>query len=522
MDYKAGSHIPEKEILRRYKDEDGETFLEVRGIENTFFRVTTGNQVYYKIDKDMLGEEDLVLIDDFSEAAQGYDSEPVIELSEFETSDSFIEMGPEMLVEEEDAPLQLVNPEPQEDEIEITELEEGQIVPRYLRPLCKKTAYGGYSFRYNRFLYMLDKEYRVEMKTADSMTNYMLGVEDKVHVRHTTVPPGEKPAAPAAPVTSFTPVMPVTPVTPVTSVKAPPSFPSPPSPPSPVSRAGQSVEMKEEFKTGEFLPIPLRERCEMDITTGAGRVIIGNYLYLLDANYAVTARMKLAHSAGETTASVPVFGDAPRKQPSAEEIVTHLVKHFEIALAKYNISADFFKDSVLGPGYRETLLRMYNGDLTELSDDTREAAAQGKLTVLESEKGFTLLRAAILHELYIKSTLAGRGNNMKYYVTHICSIGPDGRLSEFQGEIPLKKQQDLLEFFGSRAGVYTDKTKLIKQLYRDLRITIFEDYQTVRKIGGKVSFNAFLIVKLYEHTTRLDRGDGITMIRLSRDIMDYH
>jgi hypothetical protein len=483
MDYKAGSHIPEKEVLRRYKDEDGEIFLEVRGAENVYYRVTAVNQVYYKIDKALMEEEDLELIDDFSEAPQGYDSEPVIELSEFETSDSFIEIGPEMLVEEEGAPLNLVNPEPHEDDIELAELEEGQVVPLYLRPLCKKTAYKGYSLRYNKFVYMLDKEYCIEMKTPDSMASYMLGVEDKIHARHSTVPPIEKPAAPVTPVTSTAPVSPHQ----VTE-----------------SSAGQSAGIKEEFETGDFLPLSLRERCEMDIATGAGRVIIGSYLYLLDANYAITTRMKLAHSAGETASSTPAPGRAPKKLLPVEEIVDNLVKHFEIALDKYNISAGFFKDNVLGPKYRKTLIRMYNGDLTELSDDTREAAAQGKLTVLDNEKGFTLLRAAILHELYIKSTLVGRGGNMKYYVTYICSIWPDGRISEFQGEIPLKKQQDLLEFFGSRASV-----------------SIFEDYQTIRKIGGKVSFNAFLIGKLYEHTTRLDRGDGITMIRLSRDIMDY-
>lgn len=490
MDYKAGSQIPEKEILRRYKDEDGEIFLEVRGMENAYFRVTTGNQVYYKIDKTLMGEEDLQLMDDFSKLEPGYDSEPVIELSEFETSDSFIEMGPEMLVEEEGAPLHLVNPAAHDEEIELAELEEGQVVPRYLKPLCKKTAYGGYSFRYNRFLYMLDKEYRVEMKTTDSMASYMLGVEDKIHVPRKAAPQVEKPAAPT------------------------------PTPP-PVSSAYNSMEMKDEFEKGDVLPVPLRDRCDEDIATGGGRVMIGNYLYFLDANYTVTARMKLAYTEGDAVGPASVPGAAPQKQLPVDEIVANLVKHFEIALDKYNISADFFKDSVLGPGNREVLMRMYNGDLTELSDDTREAAAQGKVTVLEGEQGFTLLRAAILHELYIKSTLAGRGGNMKYYVTHIGSLEADGRLNEFQGEMSLKQQQDLLDFFGSRAGVYTDKTRLIRQLYRDLRPTIFEDYQAIRKIGGKVHFNAFLIVKLYEHTTRLDRGDGITLIRLSRDIMDY-
>jgi hypothetical protein len=281
------------------------------------------------------------------------------------------------------------------------------------------------------------------------------------------------------------------------------------------------MEMKDEYEKGDVLPVPLRNRCDEDITTGGGRIMIGNYLYFLDADYVVTARMKLAYTEGDAVVPAPVPGAAPQKQLPVEQIVANLVKHFQLALDKYNISADFFKDSVLAPGNREALMRMYNGDLTELSDDTREAAAQGKLTVLEGEQGFTLLRAAILHELYIKSTLAGRGGNMKYYVTHICSIGPDGRLNELQGEMPLKQQQDLFDFFAGRAGVYIDKNRLIRQLYRDLRPTIFEDYQAIRKIGGKVRFNAFLIVKLYEHTKRLDRGDGITLIRLTRDIMDF-
>ena len=491
MDYTVGSHIPEKAILRRFKDEDGEIFLEVRGIEGAYYRVNSGNQVFYKIDKALMAEEELNLIDDFSNKWMKMDSEPVLELEEYEADEPVIEMKPEMLMKEE-----FIRPNPEDDEIEVNELEEGQLTPRYLRPLCKRTAYDGYSLRYGKFLYMLDKDYRVEMKTPDSVSSYMLGVEDKISSLKSS------------------------------TVQASPPLEPPPIPISlefdlPEKDTNINLEMKDEFEKGDLLPASLRDRCEKDMVTEGGRIIFGNYLYLLDLNYIVTTKMKLTYSEEDATDAVSLPADTSQENLPIEEIVANMVKHFEIGLDKYNINADFFKESVLGDGNRAVLFHVYEGDLTILNDNTREAASKRKLTVLKTEKGFTLLRAAILHELYIKSTLAGRGNNMKFYITHILSLQPDGRVKQSQDDWPLEKQQKLLDFFNDRASVYTDKADLIRQLYRNLRNTIFKDFKAIRDIGGNVSFNAFLIVKLYELTNRLDRGDGITMIRLSRDIMNY-
>lgn len=501
MDYTVGSHIPEKEILRRYKDEDGEIFLEVKGIEGAYYRVTSGNQVFYKIDKALMEEEELNLIDDFSkkwikddpEKAIKGDPNAAIELEEYDAGEPVIEMKPEMLMKEE-----FIRPHLEEDEIEVNELEDGQITPQYLRPLCKRTSYGGYSLRYGKFLYMLDKDYRVEMKTPDSISSYMLGVEDKIaSLKSVTVqasPPVEQPAMPISMELDLQEV-----------------------------DTNTNQEIKDEYEKGDLLPAPLRDRCEKDMVTEGGRIILGDYLYLLDMNYMVTTKMKLTYSE-EDAADVDIVPLSPptfQEKLPIEGIVANVVKHFEIGLDKYNISADFFKESVLGDGNRAVLFRVYEGDLTKLNDDTLEAAAKRKLTVLETEKGFTLLQAAILHELYIKSTLAGRGTNMKFYITHILSLQPDGQIKQFEGNWTLEKQQKLLEFFNSRANVYTDKADLIRRLYRNFRNTIFQEYKAIREIGSNVSFNAFLIVKLYELTSRLDRGDGITMIRLSRDIMNY-
>lgn len=492
MEYKVGSHIPEKEILRRYEDEDGETFLEVRGNEDVLFRVTTGNQVYYKIDKSLMDEEELTLIDDFSKIIAESGTKPEFDSEEFEPP---MEISPDMLLEEEEGTLEAGGlTSEQKEHREVTELDEGQQVPEHLKPMCLRNAYGGYTLRFNRFLYMLDSDYRVEVKTADSMSSYLLGEEEDV----TVLEPMELVDA-AATVERVTP-----------------------------KESSTDQEMGIELQKGEMLPSHLREQCEEDISFGSGsRIIIGDYLYLLDSDYRVTVKMKLSYSHG--TAEIPVpeskkpgEKEPDKKLPPVKKIVSNVLKHFKVALKKYNISADFFKETVLASGGRKALACVYDGDLTELNDDTREAASQGKQTVLE-KKGFTLLRAALLHELYIKSTFTGRGENMKYFITYIACIEPDGALQEsrFDDKISLEQQREMVEFFSSRRKEYTDKAQIITRVHHLLRKNVFKEYNALRQAGENVRFNAFLIAKLYEHTTRLDRGDGITMIRLSRDLMDY-
>ena len=65
MEYKVGTYIPNSEILREYTDEDGEIFLELRGMEDTLFRVNKENQICYQIDKSLLVDEELTLVKDF-------------------------------------------------------------------------------------------------------------------------------------------------------------------------------------------------------------------------------------------------------------------------------------------------------------------------------------------------------------------------------------------------------------------------------------------------------------------------
>jgi hypothetical protein len=486
MEYKVGNYIPDGEILRQYTDEDGEIFLEIRGMEDTLFRVNKENQVCYQIDKSLLENEDLTLVKDFSHLK----SEPAPEL-EFQPWQESQLQEPEKDIQKPYVPDETAPGGGRAESLRILDsLEEGQQVPEDLKSLCKRSIYGGYSLRYNGYLYILGSDYCVLDKTQESLLSYPL--EDETDL----LDPEEM----GIPIIS--------------------------------ENDQKNLPEEIEFQKGDILPSHLKSQCEQYISAeGGSRIIIGGYLYLLDSQYRVTSKMKLSYSEDEE-AEVPLnFPDTDeldkkklykqQKQLSVEETAANMVKTFEIALETYHISADFFKETVLDPDNREVLIRAYHGDLTQLNDDTREASSQGKMTVLE-EKGFTLLKAVLVHELYIKSTREGRGENMKYFLTHIIDAYPDGTQRQLKKEISLAKQKEILAFFGSRARVYPDKSEIIRRVRRQLRSNIFEEYEELQKANQKVRFNACLIMKLYQHTNRLDRGDGITMIRLSRDLMDYH
>jgi hypothetical protein len=94
-------------------------------------------------------------------------------------------------------------------------------------------------------------------------------------------------------------------------------------------------------------------------------------------------------------------------------------------------------------------------------------------------------------------------------------------LADVPDAASLDVQKEMVEYFGGRANVYEDKAEIIKRVYRHLRFNIFEEFEECRHNGEKILFGAYVIMKLYQQTSRLDRGDGITMIRLTRDIMDY-
>jgi hypothetical protein len=501
MEFKMGSPIPDYMILKRYTDEDGEIFLEVRGFEDLYIRVTEGNRYYYKIEKTHMEGEELNLVEDLSAATTEdipfSDRETV--KTRIPTEEELLSIGRELEMSEDnsldsetfdspDAP----EPEEVKDEPEeVNEWSEGQRIPFHMRSKCKENDYGGFTFRHNNFLYLLDNTYLVEVKTKDTTDKYQM--EDK--------PEDTEPEVS--------------------------DTPSPGPSPAPAEPKVKALDI------GDTLPSIYKEQCEEDIGPGGGsRITIGDFLYFMDSKYKITQKMKISFMGSDfdSTPAGPAVLPPPHKKtpgttPEAsrlmiKDIVINLLKTVLIALQKYGISADYFKESVLGRANRETLIMAYKGDLSNLNDDTREAAKDGKTVVLQ-EKGYNLFKAVLIHEFYIKSTLSGRGDNMKYFLTHIAAARRDGTLDSFEDEITEDHRQQLLDFFKERADVYTDKSEIIRRIHRKLSGSILKEFKKLLDNGEKIHFDAFLILRLYENTNRLDRGDGITMMRLTRSILKY-
>lgn len=498
MDYLLGTPILDENILRRFKDEDNDVFIEVRGVPDVLFRVTEGNRVYYKIEKSKMKNEELTLIEDRSEIELLTTSEVIfsdLELSSPSVSQSNLFESEEFFTGESSITLQSGANDGDDPP---KEFYEGQVLPPEFRSMCEENDYKGYNLRYKKFFYMMDSQYRIEIKTTDAFNNFDVA-EDFLEPEPQY---GE------------------------TTVKTESVLDKPDSQPL--------FDRNIELNKGDSLPPHFRDECETDITGAAGyRVTIGDYLYILDSEYVVIQKMKFSVvdtdfdlAVEPPSLSSPVEENKETQspvRPSDDEIliqVNRLIKTFHENLDAFHISAGFFIESVFKPSNREVLVRAYNGNLAKLNDDTREADLKGE-TVILREFGFNLFKAVLIHELYIKTTLAGRGDKMKYFLTHIAAAQPDGSVSNLQDNLPQESQKKYMEYFESRADYYTDKTEIIKRVYRHIRPTVHEDYKEMRLSRENIRFDAFIIAKLYEHTTRLDRGSGITIIRLTRDILDF-
>lgn len=529
MKYTIGTPIPDEDILRCFKDEDEEKFIEVRGMPEVLFRVTEGNRVYYKIDKSKLNNEDLTLVEDYSWKKPtsnlfgdgGRTGESVLSLDrnqfdskEYSASGASITHRTGSVLDEK------------QEEENPKEIREGKKLPVKLRAKCKKNGYG-YSLHHESFLYLMDANYRVEVVTPDTFSEY----EREVALREEKLETQKR--------------------------KADYEKNNPP---------GDDDSGKDDFMKGDILPAHWRPFCEAELGAGGGsRITIGDFLYIMNAQYEIMQKMKISISEHEEEEFVlPLINridrlDEPEElaiplKPVREtitsptpkpfvppvkveikeplkplnkgwflppgEIVENIAKAFDGAIKKYGVNADFFRESVLCANNRKNLIRCFNGDLSQLNDDTREASSRGEITELD-ENGVSLFKGVLIHEFYIKTTLTGRGNKMHYFLTYIVAAEPDGTMGPLHVKIPLEEQKALVEFFGEKAGDYPDKSNIIGRVYRQLRSSIYDLYKDVWVSGENVRFNALLLAKLYEFTTRLDRGDGITMIRLVRDILDF-
>lgn len=464
MDYKTGDKIPDSEILRRLQDEDGAFYLELRGEKEHLFRVGSSNSLFFKLEKAGELMKRLKVIDDFR---------PFGDISEeVKEEEPDIEPSDEITLKIDVAKLQ--------KKLEEITFKEGQKIPDGLKSQCKRNEYGGYSLEYNKFLYVLDSEFRVEIKKA---------------------------AVPAA-ATDFT-------------LEAETLVPQP----EPTGAAeGAGMKNKSSLEKGDLLPEKLRSQCDLDLGAGGGyRIEIDSTLYLLDEDYRVVARMsQAAHEFEIPPAAVHVEeSDSKKQEPKhpPEKIVDSVLKKFRIALKFDKIDASLFMEKTLAESNKPVLLKVFHGDLSELNEDTKTSAGSGRITKVD-KGGISLLKAAILHELYLNSTYRGRGHHVIEFLSHIISPWKDAVLTISQKDLSLMEHEKLIDFLNKRSAAYTDIGEIIYQIYSEIKGDIYDGYLDVRK-EGRTLFKAFLIDKLYLMISRPDKGDGVSLISLTRDIMDF-
>lgn len=472
MEYKTGDRIPDNEVLVRFMDDEGGVYVEIKGEKEFLYRIGENNSLFFKVERTdkLMGE--LRLLDDFR-STEDYMEQPEKEEEEPEVEPS------------DEITLKIDAEKIQKKLAEIT-FEEGTKIPDGLKSQCKKNEYGGYSLEFNNYFYVLDAGYRVEIrrpvKTKAPTSDFTLEADDLVTPAQDKGDVGE-----------------------------------------PV-KAGKVVLDK-----GDILPEHLRSRCEVDLSAGSGfRIEVDNSTYILDEDYRVVVKMSHHYQADEEEPVVPqpepaAAMEQQQKQDSQqhppEKIVESVLKKFKIAIKVDRVSVDLFLQQTLIPANKPVFLNIYQGDLTELNEDTKAAAKMGRITKLKTG-GISLLKAALLHELYMKSTFSGRGERMLEFLTHIISPWKDAALTITQKDLYMTGQERLLDFTGKQSDIYGDIGDVIHRIYMEIKGSVFEEYRKVQKEGSTL-FKAFLINKLYEKISRPERGDGISLIILVKNIMDF-
>ncbi len=194
-------------------------------------------------------------------------------------------------------------------------------------------------------------------------------------------------------------------------------------------------------------------------------------------------------------------------------------------LARHGITASFFRDTILQPGRKQLFARALAGDIdADLLGDKRPPTTDEKM-VLRRQAGPTLLKAVLLHNLYINSVKSQRGDDL-----------PEDRGKRMRGFIadlicwqqrpepaaPRGDREPLLRHFQrlSMLSHFEPKKMMIERVY--MQIEADPDYRGLaRDKAPLLDLKTMLIYKLYSLTNISDRGNGVEMILLVREIMGY-
>lgn len=292
------------------------------------------------------------------------------------------------------------------------------------------------------------------------------------------------------------------------------------------------MNSEEYKKKGARLPEPLRPYAK---TAHLIRDNDGVHLYDEDWMFITSLRVASPHPPSSPPPSSPRIQERPPEPPPPETRLTGsaltrqvqvVVDGFRHAVKLHGIRADYFMENRLGKDWTERWERIWNGDLSPLLEDTQEFLP-GKDLRTQGRGGLEILKAALVHELYVNSTLAGRshgeseseaGRNMMNLLLFVCQLNHRGELDEVGATLAEADQMKLVNHFQLLGETIEDKRWMIQRVHQKL-VFDFKRGRAWPEIPTAAAVKSALIFKLYENTNRLDRGDGTDMVRIVRELL---
>jgi len=265
-------------------------------------------------------------------------------------------------------------------------------------------------------------------------------------------------------------------------------------------------------------------------------------IHLYDDQWMYITSLKLAPKILTTTqthsgtAESRKFGMVTRNEPSPPEReltgfelttqVQLILDRFQHAVTLHGIRSDYFFEHRLGYNWQDRWERIWKGDLSPLLEDTQEFLP-GQDVTTRVLGGLGVLKAALIHELYVNSTLAGRsqgekeresGRNMLNLLLFVCQLNCQGELDDVGDLLSENDQENLINLLLEKGTLFEDKKWMLQRVHQKL---VF-DFKRGRAWPEKPTVAAVksaLIFKLYENTNRLDRGNGSDMVMIVRELL---
>jgi len=161
----------------------------------------------------------------------------------------------------------------------------------------------------------------------------------------------------------------------------------------------------------------------------------------------------------------------------------------------------------------KSLTEVLKGDIGQLNPETQKGMKADPKRKIKG--GLSLLKASLIHELYINSTIAGRnvengqtaesGKNLKNLWTFLILLKHNASIRNLGPNIDINEQKKMIHFIGTLKGKFKDKSEVIERIHKKLLFDLDNGYLTRKK-----------------RATATDKFKAITIICITKEIIDYN